>query len=96
MTPNRAALNRSADARLLARVVGAARRLLLNVEFGRRWPVAVFGQVARIVRGVPGSAVGIVPVGNAGGTNVSMFKRMPIALELQNTIDGGAPPHARA
>jgi hypothetical protein len=37
-----------------------------------------------------GSAVGKVPVGNTGGSNVSMFKRMPIAPELQDIIDGGA------
>jgi hypothetical protein len=40
---------------------------------------------------VLGSAVGVVPVGNTGGSDVSMFKRMPIEPELQNIIDGGAP-----
>ena len=52
---------------------------------------AAFGQIVRIVLGTLGSAVGLVPVGNTGGTNVSMFKRMPIAPELQISIDGGAP-----
>jgi hypothetical protein len=66
--------------------------LMLKVELRRRRPVAAFGQVVRIALGVLGSAVGVVPVGNTGGSDVSMFKRMPIALELQNTIDGGAPP----
>jgi Protein of unknown function (DUF3703) len=70
--------------------------LMLKVELRRRQPVAAFGQVVRIALGVLGSAVGVVPVGNTGGSNVSMFKRMPIAPELQNTIDGGAPPDARA
>jgi hypothetical protein len=70
--------------------------LMLKVEFRRRRPAAVLGQVVRIIFGALGSAVGIVPVGNTGGTNVSMFKRMPIAPELQKTIDGGAPPDARA
>ncbi len=70
--------------------------LMLKVEFRRRRPMSVFGQVVRIVLGVLGSAVGVVPVGNTGGTDVSMFKRMPIAPELQNIIDGGAPPDARA
>jgi len=70
--------------------------LMFKVEFRRRRPIAAFGQVVRIVLGALGSAVGVVPVGNTGGSNVSMFKRMPIAPELQNIIDGGVPPDARA
>lgn len=70
--------------------------LMLRVEIRRRRPVAVFGQVVRIFLGVLGSAVGVVPVGNTGGSNVNMFKRMPIEPELRNTIDGGAPPDARS
>ena len=70
--------------------------LMLKVELRRRRAGAAFGQAVRIVLGVLGSAVGVVPVGNTGGSDVSMFKRMPIAPELQNVIDGGAPPDARA
>jgi Protein of unknown function (DUF3703) len=66
--------------------------LMLIVELRRRRPVAVIGQAVRIVLGALGSAVGVVPVGNTGGSNVSMFKRMPIAPELQRVIDGDAPP----
>ena len=65
--------------------------LMLKVEVRRRRPVAAFGQAVRIVLGVLGSAVGVVPVGNTGGSDVSMFKRMPIAPDLQNLIDGGVP-----
>jgi hypothetical protein len=69
--------------------------LMLKVEFRRTRVLAVFGQVVRIVLGVLGSAVGIVPVGNTGGTDISMFKRMPIEPELQSIIDGVPPqPHA--
>ena len=57
--------------------------------------MAAFGQIARIVLGILGSAVGVVPVGNTGGTDISMFKRMPIEPELQNIIDG-IPPNPRA
>ncbi len=70
--------------------------LMLKLELQRRRPVAAFGQVVRIALGVLGSAVGVVPVGNTGGSNVNMFKRMPIAPELQRIIDGGAPPDPRA
>jgi hypothetical protein len=61
--------------------------LMLRVEFRRRRAVAILGQAARIVLGLLGSAVGIVPVGNTGGTDVSMFKRMAVAPDLQNIID---------
>jgi hypothetical protein len=70
--------------------------LMLGVELRRRRPVAAFGQAVRIVLGILGSAVGIVPVGNTGGSDVSMFKRMPIAPDLQNVIDGVTPPEGRA
>ena len=69
--------------------------LMLKIEFRRKRATAALGQVLRIILGIIGSAVGIVPVGNTGGSNVSMFKRMPIAPELQNFIDGSAPPDSR-
>jgi hypothetical protein len=69
--------------------------LMLRVEFRRRRVMAVFGQTVRIVLGMLGSAVGVVPAGNTGGTDISMFKRMPIEPELQNIIDG-IPPNPRA
>ena len=68
--------------------------LMLKVELRRRQPAAVFRQALRIILGILGSAVGVIPVGNTGGSNVSMFKRMPIAPELQRIIDGSAPPDA--
>lgn len=40
------------------------------------------GQVVRIILGALGSAVRIVPVGNTGGSNISMFARIPIDPEL--------------
>jgi hypothetical protein len=67
--------------------------LMLSVEFRRRRVIAVFGQAVRIVLGILGSAVGVVPIGNTGGTDISMFKRLPIDPELQNIIDG-VPPTA--
>ena len=52
--------------------------LMLRVEFSRRNFAAVWGQAVRILLGAVGSAVGFVPIGNTGGTNISMFKRLPI------------------
>jgi hypothetical protein len=69
--------------------------LMLMVEIRRRRVMAALGQTVRIVLGMLGSAVGVVPVGNTGGTDISMFKRMPIEPELQNIIDG-VPPDPRA
>jgi hypothetical protein len=66
---------------------------MLRVEFRRRRVIAVCGQAVRIVLGILGSAVGVVPIGNTGGTDISMFKRLPIDPELQNIIDG-VPPTA--
>lgn len=68
--------------------------LMLKVELRRRRPSAAFGQVLRIVLGVLGSAVGVVPVGNTGGSDISMFKRMPITADLQGIIDGATSPVA--
>ncbi len=62
--------------------------LMLNLEL-RRWGIgAALGQTVRLLLGVLGSAVGVVPVGNTGGTDISMFRRLPIAPELQAIIDG--------
>lgn len=62
--------------------------LMLGVELRRRRVLAVYGQIARLVLGMLGSAIGVVPTGNTGGTDISMFKRLPIERELQNVIDG--------
>jgi hypothetical protein len=67
-----------------------AHGLMLQVELRRRRPAAVLGQAIRIVLGALGSAVGIVPTGNTGGTDISMFKRLPVETELQNIIAGRA------
>ena len=65
--------------------------LMLRVELRRRRLMAALGQTARILLGMLGSAVGVVPVGNTGGTDIGMFKRMPIEPELQKIIDGVLP-----
>ncbi len=60
--------------------------LMLKIAARRRDPVAVFGQGLRIVLGGLGSAIGRVPTGNTGGTEISMFKRMPIAPDLLDVM----------
>jgi uncharacterized protein DUF3703 len=60
---------------------------LLRVEWRRKNAIAVVGQLVRMGLGELGSAVGVVPVGNTGGSDISMFKRMPIDPELQRIMD---------
>jgi len=45
------------------------------------------GQLLRVVGAAIGTAVGLVPQGNTGGTNVNPFKRMPIPPELAARIE---------
>ena len=52
---------------------------------------AAWGQALRIVLGALGSALGRVPVGNTGGTNISMFARLPIEPELARLMDDNPP-----
>ena len=60
---------------------------MLKLEWRRRRPAAVVGQAVRIVLGGIGSAVGVLPDGNTGGSNVSMFRRMPIKDDLKKLRD---------
>lgn len=73
--------------------------LMLKIEWRRGRPLAVLGQLVRIVLGALGSAVGVVPTGNTGGSDISMFQRLPVPPELQAEIDAAqrarrAPPPA--
>ena len=45
------------------------------------------GQMLRIVGAALSTAVGLVPQGNTGGTNVSPFKSMPLPPELASLIN---------
>lgn len=60
--------------------------LMLKIGYRRNSAREVSGQLLRIVLGAIGSCVGIVPTGNTGGTNIGIFKRMPIASEQQKLL----------
>lgn len=45
------------------------------------------GQLLRIVGAAMSTAVGLVPQGNTGGTNVNPFKSMPLPPELASRIN---------
>jgi hypothetical protein len=60
--------------------------LMLKIGLRRRSAKEVVGQVTRIALGALGSAVGVVPAGNTGGTDISMFKRLPIASDITRVL----------
>jgi hypothetical protein len=62
--------------------------LMAGVEWRRHRFGAVAGQLIRMLLGGIGSAVGKVPTGNTGDSDISMFVSLPIAPELQQIIDG--------
>lgn len=47
----------------------------------------VAGQVVRIVGAATKTAIGWIPNGNTGGTNISPFKPLPVAPDLQKVLD---------
>ena len=60
--------------------------LMLRIGVKRKSMSEVWGQCIRILLGALGSAIHVVPVGNTGGTNVSMLKRLPIAADMQKIL----------
>lgn len=61
--------------------------LMLRIGFARRAPGEIVGQVVRILLGAIGSAIGRVPVGNTGGSDLSMFQRLPLDPALSKIIN---------
>ena len=68
---------------------------MLRIGWMRRSPFEVIGQMVRIVLGALGSAVGIVPTGNPGSTDIGMFRRVPVPADLQAMMDGVREPVRR-
>ncbi len=46
----------------------------------------IFGQIFRIVGAATKTAIGLIPQGNTGGSNVSPFKRMPLPEDLADIL----------
>jgi hypothetical protein len=55
---------------------------MFRIAVKRHSPADGLGQAVRIILGALGSAVGVVPTGNTGGTDISMFARLPIDDEI--------------
>lgn len=61
--------------------------LMLRIGLGRRAPGEIAGQLVRILLGAIGSAIGRVPLGNTGGSDIPMFQRLPIDPTLSQIIN---------
>ena len=60
--------------------------MMLKLGWMRRDKREIFAQLFRIVGASTKTPLGIYPTGNTGGANVSPFKPMPIADDLQEII----------
>lgn len=60
---------------------------MLAVAWRRRDLREIAGQLVRIPAGVIGSALGTVPIGNTGGSNVGAFQSMEIPADLKSLLD---------
>ena len=47
----------------------------------------MLGQTVRLIGALTKTAIGLLPAGNTGGSNVSAFKSMPISKENQAILD---------
>ena len=63
---------------------------MLRWGLRQRRPREVAGQVLRVVGAATKTAVGWVPTGNTGGADVSPFRPMPIAPDLQSLLDAAS------
>jgi hypothetical protein len=52
-----------------------------------RLPREAAGQVLRIVGAATKTALGWIPCGNTGGSNISPFKPLPVPVDLQKILD---------
>ena len=59
---------------------------MLRIGWRRRDPREIIGQLLRIPGAIVGTAIGRVPRGNTGGSDVSAFQEMPIPPDLRNLL----------
>ena len=59
---------------------------MLGWGLSQHQPREVLGQVLRIIGAATKTAIGLVPVGNTGGSNISPFQRVPVPPDLEELI----------
>ena len=60
--------------------------LMLKIGWRKKDWREIFGQIFRILGASTKTPFGIYPAGNTGGANVSPFKSMPVAEDLQSIL----------
>mgnify|MGYP005994592077 CR=1 FL=1 len=60
--------------------------LMLLWAYRQRDVNETVGQIVRIVGAATKTAIGLVPAGNTGGSNISPFKKLPISSKHQAAI----------
>ncbi|BFT29037.1 hypothetical protein D210916BOD24_02130 [Alteromonas sp. D210916BOD_24] len=60
--------------------------LMLMWGIRQRKPKEVVGQLLRIGGAATKTAIGLVPTGNTGGSNISPFKTLPVSSKFQAKI----------
>ncbi|MEQ3641006.1 MAG: DUF3703 domain-containing protein [Alteromonas sp.] len=60
--------------------------LMFGWAFRQKDVKECLGQVFRIIGAATKTAIGLVPAGNTGGSNISPFKTLPIKAEIQHAI----------
>ncbi len=64
---------------------------MLRWAIRKRLAREIAGQMFRIVGAATKTAIGLVPTGNTGGTNVSPFKPLPVPPDLAAKIADAGP-----
>jgi hypothetical protein len=59
---------------------------MLRWALRHRRPVEILGQAVRVLAAAIGTGFGLVPIGNTGGANVPLMRRLPIEPELAAII----------
>lgn len=60
---------------------------MLGWGLRHRRPREVCGQVLRVLGAATKTAVGLIPIGNTGGSNISPLKQLPVPPDLQALIE---------
>ncbi len=60
---------------------------MLKIGWLKKDAREIMGQLLRIPLGILGSLVGIVPSGNTGGSDVSMYQRMDIPADIKELLE---------
>jgi hypothetical protein len=70
-----------------AHVIGQHSTYMLKHGIKQCDPKEIIGQAFRLFGALTKTAIGFIPTGNTGGTNVSPFKPLPVSQDNQIILD---------